>query len=288
MIYFFQILVSGIVAGSLYSLIALGFVIIYKTTKVANFAHGDISMMGAYCGVQFFLMMGMSSAVTLGFIIPFALIIGGAIGLFLNIPLKQKRIGNIIIASLGMGIIIQESMILKFGAFPFFLRNVFPEKNLNIGLINIPYNNLGIIGITLIVMVIMFLFFKFTDLGIAMRAVSQNLETSLIMGISPTVMVISSWGLASTIGMISCFLLSSQLGAFPLLGVTVIIKAFTAAVIGGLTSLTGAVLGAFLVGIIDSLLAGYISGAFQTTGAFIILMLILLLKPNGLFNFFEK
>ena len=287
MVYFFQILLSGIVTGSLYSLIALGFVIIYKTTKVSNLGHGDISMMGAYFGVQFFLIMGISSATTLGLIIPFAFIIGGAIGLFLNIPLKQKRIGNVVIASLGMGIIIQESIILKFGAFPFFLRNVFPEKYVSMGIISIPWSNLFIIAISLIVVAMMFLFFKYTDLGIAMRAVSQDLETSKIMGISPTVVVVSSWGLASAIGMISCFLLSSRLGAFPLLGITVIIKAFTAAVVGGLTSLAGAVLGAFLVGIIDCLLAGYISGTFQTTGAFFILMLILLLRPEGLFHFSE-
>lgn len=284
MLFLIQILVSGIVTGGLYSLIALGFVIIYKTTKVANLGHGDISMVGAYFGVQFFLLMKISSLLTLGFLIPFALVVGGAVGLFLNIPLKQNRISNIVVASLGMGIIIQELMVLKFGAFPFFLRNVFSEKILNIGVITIPYSNFWIIGITLIVMFIMFLFFKFTDLGIAMRAVSQNHETSLIMGINPTMMVFSSWGLASTIGMISCFLLSSQMGAFPFLGVTVILKAFTAAVLGGLTSLGGAVLGSFLLGIIDSLLAGYISGAFQTTGAFIILLVVLLLRPEGLFT----
>lgn len=282
--FFVQILVSGIVTGGLYSLIALGFVIIYKTTKVVNLGHGDISMMGAYLGVQLFLMMKMSTPVTLGLLIPFALIVGGGIGLFLNIPLKNNRISNIVVGSLGMGIIVQELIVLKFGAFPFFLKDIFPEKYVNIGPINVSHGNLWIIAITLMVMLVMLMFFKFTDLGIAMRAVSQNHETSLIMGINPTVMVISSWGLASSIGMISCFLLSSQMGAFPLLGGTVILKAFTAAVLGGLTSLGGAVVGSFLLGIIDSLLAGYFSGAFQTSGAFVILLLILLLKPEGLFT----
>lgn len=283
MIYLLQIILAGIVTGSLYSLIALGFVIIYKTTRAANFAHGDISMLGAYFAVQVFLIMKMSLAMALVLLIPFSFIIGSALGLLLNIPLKQNRISNVVIASLGMGIILQELVVLKFGAFPFFIRHLFSEKSLNLGVLSIPYSNFWIIAITLSVMLIMFLFFKLTDLGIGMRAVSQDRETSLVMGINPTVMIISSWGLASIIGMISCFLLSSQMGAFPELGVTVIIKAFTAAVLGGLTSLLGAVLGAFLLGIIDSLLAGYISGALQTIGAFFILLIVLLLRPQGLF-----
>lgn len=284
MIFLIKILISGIVTGSLYSLIALGFVIIYKTTRVANLGHGDISMIGAYFGVQFFLFFNFSMGLTMGMLIPFALVTGGLIGLFLSIPLKQNRISNTVIASLGMGIVIQETMVLKYGAFPFFLPNLLPEKTLNLGIIAIPHSNIWIILITLVIMAIMFIFFKFTDLGIAMRAVYDNREVSLIMGISPRMMILSSWGLASIIGMISCFLLSSQMGAFPMLGVTVIIKAFTAAVLGGLTSLGGAVLGAFLLGIIDALLAGYVSGSLQATGTFIILLLILLLRPEGIFS----
>jgi branched-chain amino acid transport system permease protein len=284
MAYLAQILLAGIVTGSLYSLIALGFAIIYKTTKVANLAHGDIAMLGAYFAVQVFVIMNMGTAAALLLLIPFSFIVGAAIGLFLNIPLKQNRIANIVIASLGMGIILQEVVVLKFGAFPFFLKGLLPEKTLDIGGASIQYGNFLIIGITLMVMAIMFIFFNFTELGIAMRAVSQNREASLVMGINPTVMVLSSWGLASVIGMISCFLLSSQLGAYPELGVTVIIKAFTAAVLGGLTSLPGAVLGAFIVGIIDSLLAGYISGELQTIGAFFILLIVLLIRPEGIFS----
>ena len=288
MAYLSQILLAGIVTGSLYSLIAVGFAIIYKTTKVANLAHGDVSMLGAYFAVQVFVIMNIGTAISFVLLIPVSFILGAAIGLLLNIPLKHGRIANIVIASLGMGIILQELVVLKFGAFPFFLKGLLPEKTMNIGDINIQYGNLLIIAITIGVMAVMFIFFRYTELGIAMRAVSQNREASLMMGINPTVMVLSSWGLASVIGMMSCFLLSSQLGAYPELGVTVIIKAFTAAVLGGLTSLPGCVLGAFIVGIIDSLLAGYISGELQTIGAFIILLVVLLIRPEGIFSGRER
>jgi len=283
MIYLVEILISGIVMGSMYSLISLGLVIIYKPTRVLNFAHGDISMVGAYFGVQACLMMQLTLGLTIGLLIPFAFIVGGAIGPLLNIPLKQNRITSIVIASLSMGIVIQELLVLKFGAFPFYLPAIFPEKSLDLPVISIQYANLLIIAISVVVMLVMLSFFKFTKFGIAMRAVCQNREASLVMGINPTVVVAFSWGLASVIGMISCFLLSSRMGAFPLLGITVVIKAFTGAVIGGLTSLVGAVFGAFLVGIIDSLVGGYFSGDYQTIAAFMALLLILLLRPNGLF-----
>lgn len=282
--YLGQIILAGIVTGSLYSLIALGFAIIYKTTKVANFAHGDIAMLGAYFAVQVFTVMGISTVASLLMLIPFAFVVGAAIGLLLNIPLKKGRISNVVIASLGMGTILQETVILKFGAFPFFLKGLLPEATIHLGGVTIQFGNALIILIALLIMGIMFLFFNMTELGIAMRAVSQNREASLVMGISPNVMVLSAWGIASVIGMISCFLLSAQLGAYPELGVTMIIKAFTAAVLGGLNSLPGAVVGAFIVGILDSLLAGYISGQLQTVGAFIILLIVLLLRPGGFFS----
>jgi branched-chain amino acid transport system permease protein len=281
---FLGYLITGLSIGSLYSLVGLGIVLIYRSTSVLNFAHGDMATVGAFIG---FSLLCAHVPFWLSFLLP--LILGGGVGMLfyfcILIPAQRREaslVGQVIL-TLGFSLVLQGVIIYIWGAaqhpFPFPLSD---SKAWNIGGVVISELTLGTLGIGLIGALSLYLLVQKTRLGLAMRATSENLPAAQTLAI-PTRMVLSiSWGLAISLGVLAGVFLAPTLLLDPSFMLEPFLKGVTASVMGGLKSLPGAIVGGILLGVVESLAGGYISIAFKNTLAFLIIIGVLLIRPEGL------
>ena len=281
---FLQYSLTGLSAGSLYALVALGVVLIYRSTRVLNFAHGDVATLGTF--VAFSLLSDKFS-------FPVALVLslaaGAAVGItfyFVVLVKAQRRGANLlgmIILTLGLSLIIQGLVVWKWGAEPVALP--FPisdTKTYKMGAVVVSQLSLATMAAGLIGSLLLYLLVQRTRLGLAMRATSENVMAAQTLGI-PTRMVLSvSWGVASALGVVAGIFLAPALLLDPFFMLDPFLKGFAAAVLGGLNSLPGAVLGALILGVAESLTGAYLTIQFKNTLAFVIIIVVLLIRPEGL------
>ena len=281
---FFQLMVSGISVGSLYALIALAMVIIYKTSEVPNFSQGEMAMISTF--VAYSLIHSFSQP----FIISFAgaLLFSAILGVFLEFIFlrraKNPNVMSLILLTLGFQMILYGVASWKWGADQRDLP--FPVSDFDIVYIGpaiVSHLNIATLFITLIVMSLLFLFFKYTKIGIAMKATQQNSMAARINGIRTKRILSVTWALSSIIGAVAGMLLAPVSTLDPNLMLDPLLKGFAAAVLGGMTSLVGAALGGYILGIIENLFGGYVSLEFKSVVAFMIIVLVLCFKPSGLF-----
>ena len=281
---FLQYSLTGLSAGSLYALVALGVVLIYRSTRVLNFAHGDVATLGTF--VAFSLLSDKFS-------FPVALVLslaaGAAVGIafyFVVLVKAQRRGANLlgmIILTLGLSLIIQGLVVWKWGAEPVALP--FPisdTKTYKMGAVVVSQLSLATMAAGLVGSLLLYLLVQRTRLGLAMRATSENVMAAQTLGI-PTRMVLSvSWGVASALGVVAGIFLAPALLLDPFFMLDPFLKGFAAAVLGGLNSLPGAVLGALILGVAESLTGAYLTIQFKNTLAFVIIIVVLLIRPEGL------
>jgi branched-chain amino acid transport system permease protein len=279
-----QYSLTGLSAGSLYALVALGVVLIYRSTRVLNFAHGDVATLGTF--VAFSLLSDKFS-------FPVALVLslaaGAAVGItfyFVVLVKAQRRGANLlgmIILTLGLALIIQGLVVWKWGAEPVALP--FPisdTKTYKMGAVVVSQLSLATMAAGLVGSLLLYLLVQRTRLGLAMRATSENVMAAQTLGI-PTRMVLSvSWGVASALGVVAGIFLAPALLLDPFFMLDPFLKGFAAAVLGGLNSLPGAVLGALILGVAESLTGAYLTIQFKNTLAFVIIIVVLLIRPEGL------
>ena len=279
-----QYSLTGLSAGSLYALVALGIVLIYRSTRVLNFAHGDVATLGTF--VAFSLLSDkFSFPVALGL----SLGAGAAVGItfYLVVLVKAQRRGanllGMVILTLGMALIIQGLVVWKWGAEPVSLP--FPisdTKTYKMGAVVVSQLSLATMAAGLVGSLLLYLLVQRTRLGLAMRATSENVMAAQTLGI-PTRMVLSiSWGVASALGVVAGIFLAPALLLDPFFMLDPFLKGFAAAVLGGLNSLPGAVLGALILGVAESLAGAYLTIQFKNTLAFVIIIVVLLIRPEGL------
>lgn len=277
-----QVIVSGLITGCLYAMVAMGLVMIYKATEVVNFAHGDLLMIGCYFGLLFYTYLRLPLALAIIVAIAVSGIFGVLIERIAFRPLISAPVFSAIIATLAMGAIFREVIQLVFGpspkAFPF----IFSTEPLPIELFRISRYDVAIVVVSLVVMILLFTFFRYTRYGKAMRAVSENQYASGLMGINVKVVFGLTWGIGSSLAALAGLLLAPRIIVAPQMGL-VAIKAFVAAILGGFTSLPGAILGGISLGVIENLAGGYVSSAFKDIVSFLVLILVLIAKPTGLF-----
>jgi branched-chain amino acid transport system permease protein len=281
---FLQYTVSGLSTGALYSLVALGLALIYRSTRILNFAHGDITTIGTLVA---FTLLGMKVPFAVAAVL--ALLFGAGLAMafyFCVLVPAQRReatqLGQIIL-TLGLGLIIQGVVAYAGGtepqAFPFPLSEF---KIYKLGSVTISQLSLGTLAISLLSCFIFYLLVQKTRLGLAMRATSENLPAAQTLGI-PTRMVLAlSWGLASLLGVLAGLFLAPVLLLDPFFMLEPFLKGFAAAILGGLNSLPGAIVGGLILGVAEALAGGYISIAFKNTFAFLLIIAVLLLRPEGL------
>ncbi|MFH1243141.1 MAG: branched-chain amino acid ABC transporter permease [Pseudomonadota bacterium] len=281
---FLQLIVSGISFGSLYALIALAMVIIYKTSEVPNFGQGEMAMISNFVAYTLLVTRGCSFAVSfLG-----ALIFAAMLGMFLEFIFlrraKDPNILSLILITLGFEMVLYGLASWKWGADQKDLP--FPVSDfdiINLGPAVVSYLNIATLAITLLLMFILFLFFKYTKAGIAMKATQQNAMAARINGIRTNRILSLTWALSSVIGAVAGILLAPIATLDPNLMLEPLLKGFASAVLGGMTTLVGAVLGGYILGIIENLFGGYVSLEFKSIVAFLIIVLVLCFKPSGLF-----
>jgi len=277
------LVVAGLANGSLYALVALGLVLIFKTQDVVNFAHGEILMVGAFIGFTAFDRLALPYP--LAFVI--AVLLGGVLGAVVERTafrrLAHEQHITLAMVTVGLSFFLKGAVRLPYGGDIYTFPPAFGAAGpLVFGDAIIAPQNLLTIGVALALSVLMFLFFGFTSLGKQMRATQQNMTGARIVGIDTGRVFSVTWSLAAAIGAGAGVLAAPISLLYPDMGTGFLLKGFAAAVLGGFESIPGAVIGGFIVGIIEMLFGGYISTAFQQVSAFVIIIIVLFVRPYGL------
>lgn len=278
------LLLAGLANGSLYALVALGLVLIYKTQDVVNFAHGEIFMAGAFIGFSAYTYLHLSYA--LAFIVAVAL--GGALGAVVE-RVAFRRVADqhhitLAMVTVGLSVFLKGVARIPFGTDIHTYPPAFRVDRIMLGSIAVAPQHLLTIAVAGALTFVLYLFFRFTALGKKMRATQQNITGARLVGINTGRVFASTWALASAIGAGAGVLAAPLSLLYPDMGTNFLLKGFAAAVLGGFESVPGAIVGGFVVGVIELLFGGYVSTAFQQVSAFFIIILVLFIRPDGLFG----
>jgi branched-chain amino acid transport system permease protein len=279
-----QYALTGLSAGSLYALVALGLVLIYRSTRVLNFAHGDIATLATF--VSFSLL---SRRAPFWAALGLSLLAGALVGVlfyFVVLVRAQRRGANLlgmVILTLGLALIIQGVVVYVWGAEPVSLP--FPisdTKTYALGRVVVSQLSLATMAAGLVGSLALYVLVQKTRLGLAMRATSENVMAAQTLGIPTRLVLAVSWGVASALGVVAGVFLAPALLLDPFFMLDPFLKGFAAAVLGGLNSLPGAVVGALILGVAESLTGAYLTIQFKNTLAFVVIIVVLLLRPEGL------
>jgi branched-chain amino acid transport system permease protein len=277
-----QQIVSGLATGSLYALAALGLVLIYKTSDLVNFAQGEMAMISTFVSFTFLHVMGLNYWAAFLLTLVFAGIFGIVVEKTFMRKVQYAPVLSQIILTLGLYMAFRGIAGMIWGYDPTRYPEAFSGTSLTLGSIHITPNEIFIFSFTILLMLIFFFLFRNTLVGLAMRAASQNLSTSSLMGISVSTIFALTWAISSILGGIAGMLIAPTTFLDPNMMGEVAIKAFAAAVLGGFTSLPGAVIGGLCIGLFENLIAGYVSAELKTAFVFFLIILILYIKPTGL------
>lgn len=281
---FLQLIISGIAYGSLYALIAIAMVLIYKTSEVPNFAQGEMAMFSTFIAYTLLVTYGHSFYVSILGSLIFALFLGMFFEFVFLRRAKDPNILSLILITLGFEMVLYGLASWKWGANQRDLP--FPVSDFDvvqIGSASLSHLNIATIIITLILMLILFLFLRYTKLGIAMKATQQNPVAARINGIRTKRILSFTWAISSCIGTVAGILLAPIATLDPNLMLDPLLKGFASAVLGGMTTLVGAAVGGYILGIIENIFGGYVSIEFKSIVAFGVIVLILCFRPSGLF-----
>ena len=279
-----QLIASGLALGSIYALLALSLVLISKSTDVVNFAQGEMAMFGTFICFALLTKAGMPLIAVLVLAAPIGALLGLVTERIAIRPLQGAPQVNALIATIGLWMIFHHSAGWIWGYDPVRFPSLFPSDPLNVLGARVAQNSLGIIGVSVLVMILLYLFFAYTRTGIAMRAASMNRRAAQLMGVEVQKVGLLAWALATAISVVSGFLIAPLTFLDFEMMFAVLLKAFAGAILGGFNSLPGAVAGCLLVGVLESLFAAYVSTAFKDTFAFCIIIAVLMLRPQGLFT----
>ena len=283
---FVQQVVSGLATGGIYASLALALVMIYQATDVVNFAQGEMAMFSTYLAWTF-LQAGMPYWVAFCCTVALAFVAGLVIERVVIRPVENAPILSIVIVTLGLLVILNSTAgwIYSYIQKPF--PSPFPSKPIRIGNIVFGAHDLGAIGVTLVVLALLFAFFRYTTLGLAMRAAAQNPVSSRLCGIRVSWMLALGWGLAAAFGAVAGIMVAPVVFLDPNMMVGIQLYAFAAATVGGFTSPLGAVVGGLLVGVTENLVGTYVSfigTELKLTVALAMIIVVLLVRPSGLFG----
>jgi branched-chain amino acid transport system permease protein len=278
-----QLIVSGLAVGACYAMLAIAMVIIYKTSEVLNFAQGEMAMISTFIAFMFIETYQIPFHYTLALTFLFAILLAVFFEIVFLRQAKDPTVLGLIIITLGFEMVLMGFVGWKWGpdpkSFPFPVSNV---EVYNISGLIISKINFWTLIVSLILMLILFLFFRYTKLGIAMRATQQNQLAARVMGIRTKWIFSFTWALSSMVGAVAGMLIASLGVLDPPMMMDPLLKGFASGVLGGMTSLPGAALGGAMLGIIENLFGGYISLSFKSVVAFAIIVLMLCVKPSGL------
>lgn len=282
-----QQIFNGIAIGSIYALVAVGFILIFKATDVINFAQGDIMMFGAFIAYTFVSLLHLPFL--LGVIL--TLLVMGIFGILLERgvlrPLVGESVLSMLMVTVGVGMVIRSVAGMIWGYDTYQFVGGITDTPVRIADIAFSSVNLWIIGVTIVLVAALFIFFNSTKMGISMEAASQNQLAAYLMGIGVKRVFSNIWGLSAMVAAVGGILLAPihfvnyNMGFIGL-------RAFPAAVLGGFGSIPGAIIGGIIIGISESLAGIFLPAGFKDIFAYIILILVLLIRPEGIFGIKER
>lgn len=279
-----QLLVGGVTNGCVYGLVALGFVLIYKATESVNFAQGDFMMLGAFVALQFVNDDHWGLPFALG--VALATLTMGAIGYLIEATIIRRLFGqpqfSVVILTIAMGFVIRFFAGLIWGHEPSTLQTPMAGRVFDLGFASLGHDEAFVIGVTAALTLALWAFFARTKMGVAMQAASQNQLAAYYMGVPVKLVSALIWAISAMLATVAGVLFASKGSIDPASGLLGI-KAFAAAVIGGFGSLPGALMGGLIIGIVETFAARYGAPGYSQIAPYAIMLLVLVLRPNGLF-----
>jgi branched-chain amino acid transport system permease protein len=279
-----QLILNGIIAGSIYALIAIGFTVIYRTVRFFHLAHGVVYTAGAYLAYTFFILLKINLILSFFISVIFSSLLGVVIDRVVYYPLRKQNASNLIflLASFGVFIFIQNLIQLIYGAQILTIRTgPVKEGHHFLGAV-ITDIQILIFAVSVILMILLWVFIKKTKIGKAERAVSDDSMAANVVGINPEKIIMISFTIGSALAGVAGILISFETNLEPTMGFNAILKGMIASIVGGIGSIPGAVLGGFFLGLAENLGIWKIQAGWKDAISFIILIIFLLLKPNGI------
>ena len=280
-----QLLISGIAQGCIYGLIALGFVLIYKATETVSFAQGELMMLGAFGGLAGMTMMGFPFwLAVLSSVLGMALF-GVLLERLVIRPILGQPAFSIVMLTIGIGYVARGliTMIPGIGTETHTLPVPYKDQIWKVGTLILNVEQMAVIGATAVLCAVLFALFRYSKLGVAMQAASQIQLAAYYMGIPVKRLNGIAWGLAAAVAAIAGLLLAPITFVHANMGF-IGLKAFPAAVVGGFGSLPGAIVGGLIIGVVESLSGFYLPDGFKDIAAYVMVLIMLMVKPNGLFG----
>ncbi|MFP5466430.1 MAG: branched-chain amino acid ABC transporter permease [Gammaproteobacteria bacterium] len=280
-----QLLISGVAQGCIYGLIALGFVLIYKATETVSFAQGDLMMVGAFGGLLTMTLLGFPFWLAIVAAVAGMALFGVLVERLVIRPILGQPAFSIVMLTIGVGYVLRGlvTMIPNIGTETHTLPVPYAGQVFHLGQLVISADQLVVIGATALLCALLFAMFRYSKLGIAMQASSQNQLAAYYMGIPVKRLNGLVWGLAAGVAAIAGLLLAPITFVHANMGF-IGLKAFPAAVVGGFGSLPGAIVGGLVIGIVEALSGFYLPEGFKDIAPYIVVLIMLVLKPNGLFG----
>ena len=278
-----QQVINGLSIGSIYALVALGYTMVYGIIKLINFAHGDVLMVGAYVGYLCAATLRLPLLLSIAIAMAVCAALGVVIERVAYRPLRGAPRIALLITAIGVSFLLEYVMMYFFKAdarsYP---SGYFIQGAISLGSVRIPLDQAFVTGVTVVLMVLLQLIVKKSKMGRAMRAVSSDRDAAMLMGVSVDKTISFTFMLGSALAGAGGVMYGAMFKISPLMGMQPGLKAFIAAVFGGIGSIPGAMLGGVLLGFIETMVSAYISSSFKDAVAFAILIIVLIVRPNGL------
>ena len=282
---FLQLLLAGVAQGCVYALVALGFVLIYKATETVNFAQGDLMMLGAFFALTGSTVLGLPYWLT----IVFALCVMAAFGMLAERLVLRPVLGQpqftVVMVTIGMGYVLRGvvTTIPGWGTDTYTFATPFADAVFRLGGVVFAVQQLAVIGMTGALCAVLYVFFRYARLGVAMQATSQNQLAAYYMGIPVRRVNMLIWGLSAAVATFAGILLAPVTFVHSNMGF-IGLKAFPAAVVGGFGSVPGSIVGGLIIGVVEALAGFYLPEGFKDVAAYVVVLMVLMLKPSGIFG----
>jgi branched-chain amino acid transport system permease protein len=281
--YFALLLSSGLVVGAVYGLVGMGFAIIYKATGIVNFAQGELLMLTAYIAFSIAQSLSLTFLPLMLVTIPIAMLIGITLERLFIRPMLGEPVFSIVMVTVGLAVILRGVTIMIWGPDPYDFPMAAASRVIMIG--RIPFYEVQLYALATLAIVTIgaWAFFRFTRLGIAMRAVAANEGAAMLMGIEVSRIHMIAWGLSAAIAALAGVLFAALFKLGPTIWFEGL-RSFPAVILGGLDSVLGAALGGLVVGVIENMAQGYMGQGLREIAGFVVIVVILMIRPYGLFG----
>ena len=285
MVHVLQLLLAGVAQGCVYALVALGFVLIYKATETVNFAQGDLMMLGGFFALTASVLWGWPYWATILFAVAAMAAVGMLIERVVLRPVLGQPAFTVVMITIGVGYVLRGAvtMVPGWGTDTYNLPTPFAEGTFKLGGVIFAVQEVAVIVMTAALVAVLYVFFRFSRLGVAMQATSQNQLAAAYMGIPVRRVNMMIWGLSAGVAAFAGILLAPVTFVHSNMGF-IGLKAFPAAVVGGFGSVPGAIVGGLIIGVVESVAGRYLPEGFKDVAAYVVVLAVLLVRPSGIFG----